>query len=158
MPSAHATAGILLNELSSETVEAILGVAGPDVRTPAGHRRDPAPGRSFRRAAGRAVSDAVSGREAGFGMWISGAPMAPGFDPAFMSATAGAVRGVLDAVRPWSTGGVQINFCGSVNTAGEAARAWPAEIADRLREIRLRHDPDNLFPYVPGSSRPAPTN
>ena len=156
VPSAHATAGILLTRLDPETVEAMLGVAGPDVRTPLAIVEIRHLGGAL--AGSDASRDAVSGREAGFGLWVSGAPMAPGFDTAIMSATAQAVRGVLDAVRPWSTGGVQINFCGSVNTADEAAGAWPPEIAKRLADVRRHYDPDGLFPYVPGSSRPAPTS
>ena len=156
MPSAHATAGILLNELDPATIEAILEVAGPGVNTPLAIVEIRHLGGAF--AAPGAPRDAVSGREAAFGMWVSGAPMSPGFDPAVMSTTSAAVRGVLEAVRPWSAGVVQINFCGAVNTADEASRAWPADITDTLAGIRRRYDPDTLFPYVPGSSRPAPTN
>jgi hypothetical protein len=161
MPSAHATAGILLTALDLETIQAILGVAGPEMQVPLAIVEIRHLGGAF--AAPPAQRDAVSGREADFGVWVSGAPMAPGFDPAVMSATAVAVRGVLDAVRPlplqrlgscsWSTGGVKINFCGSVNTPDKAARAWPAHIADKLAAIRRRYDPDTLFPYVPGSVR-----
>jgi hypothetical protein len=68
-------------------------------------------------------ADAVSGRDAGFGVWISGAPLPAGFDDKSLASTAAAVRGVLDAVEPWSTGALQINFCGSENTAEEAANA-----------------------------------
>jgi hypothetical protein len=65
---------------------------------------------------------------------------------------------VIDAVAPWSTGSVQINFCGSVNTAPEAALAWPAEVSDRLAVLRQRYDPHKVFPYVAGSSRPTATS
>ena len=156
VPSAHATAGILLSALDQHTIEAILDVAGPGVQAPLAIVEIRHLGGAFAAAAG--PRDAVSGREAGFGVWVSGTPMAPDVDPAALSATAAAVRGVLDVVRPWSTGAVQINFCGSVNTAEEAAGAWPAGITDRLAGIRRRYDPDALFPYVPGSVRPAPTS
>jgi len=76
------------------------------------------------------------------------------FDPDVLSRTAAAVRGVLDAVAPWATGAVQINFCGSVNTAPEAAAAWSPEIAAQLAAIRRRYDPAGVFPFVPGSARP----
>ena len=144
-----ATAGTLLDRLDPDTVAAILGVAGPDVATPLTMVEV----RHFGGALARPVSpaDAVSGRGAAFGVWVSAALP----DPAARPAAEDAVRGVVDALAPWSTGGVQINFCGSVNTAEEAARAWPADIADRLAAVRLRYDPDHLFPYVPGSVRPA---
>lgn len=149
-PSAHATAGMLLNELSSATIEAILSVAGPAAATPLAIVEIRHLGGAF---APSAVRDAVSGREAGFGIWVSGAPMAPGVDRRVISATADAVRGVLGAVAPWSTGGVQINFCGSANTADEASRAWPTGIAVELAGIRRRYDPNGLFQYFPGSTR-----
>ena len=148
MPSAHATAGILLHQLESDTVEAVLGVAGPDVRTPLAIVEIRHLGGAFA-GSGRS-RDAVSGREAAFGVWVSGAPMPADFNPSAMSAAAAAVRGVLNAIGPWSTGSVQINFCGSVNTAQEAARAWPPEITAKLAAIRLRYDPETLFPFVPG--------
>ena len=91
-------------------------------------------------------------------MWISGAPQPAGFDPAALATTAAAVRGVLDAVAPWSTGSVQINFCGAVNTAAEAAAAWPAAVSARLAAIRAQYDPQRVFPFVAGSSRPDPVN
>jgi len=58
---------------------------------------------------------------------------------------------VLAAFAHWSTGAVQINFCGSENTAEEAANAWPADVSARLADIRRRCDPDGLFPFVAGS-------
>jgi hypothetical protein len=154
-PSAHATAGTLLHELTPDTVDAILTVAGPDVATPLAIVEI----RHFGGAIGPAegTRDAVSGRDAAFGMWISGV-FPPGSDQAAISTTREAVRGVVDAVAPWSTGSVQINFCGSVNTAEEAAAAWPPEVADRLSSLRRRYDPHQVFPYVAGSSRPTATN
>ncbi|MET0865917.1 MAG: FAD-binding protein [Nakamurella sp.] len=149
VPSSHATAGILLREFQPATAEAILDVAGPAVSTPLAIVEI----RHFGGAISRSVlpADAVSGRDAGFGVWVSGSPLPAAFDEKTMAATAGAVRGVLDAVTPWSTGGVQINFCGSENTAAEAANAWPADVASRLASIRRRYDPNGLFPFVPGS-------
>lgn len=155
VPSAHATGGTLLHRLAPETVDAILAVAGPDVASPLAIVEI----RHFGGAIGpvKGPRDAVSGREAAFGMWVSGV-FPPGSDQAAISATRAAVRGVIDAVAPWSTGSVQINFCGSVNTAREAALAWPAEVSDRLAVLRQRYDPHQVFPYVAGSSRPTATS
>jgi len=155
VPSAHATGGTLLHRLAPETVDAILAVAGPDVASPLAIVEI----RHFGGAIGpvEGPRDAVSGREAAFGMWVSGV-FPPGSDQAAISATRAAVRGVIDAVAPWSTGSVQINFCGSVNTAREAALAWPAEVSDRLAVLRQRYDPHQVFPYVAGSSRPTATS
>ena len=120
VPSAHATAGILLDRFDADTVQAVLAVAGPQVATPLGIVEIRHLGGAFTGPA--SPPDAVSGRGAAFGVWVSGAPMQLPFDPNAMSHTAAAVRGVLDAVAPWSTGAVQINFCGSVNTAGGGRR------------------------------------
>jgi hypothetical protein len=150
MPSAHATAGILLHRLDRETVDAILTAAGPEVATPlaivelrhlGGATQVPPAG-----------GDAVSGRQAAFGMWLSGAPLPAPPDPATLAGTAEAVRSVLTAVSPWSTGAVQINFCGSANTADEAARAWAPEVAQRLEAVRRHYDPERRFCYRPGAT------
>jgi FAD/FMN-containing dehydrogenase len=149
VPSAHATAGMLLREFEPATAEALLAVAGPEVTTPLAIVEIRHFGGAFARTGGPA--DAVSGRDAGFGVWVSGAPLSADFDEDTMARAASAVRGVLDAIAPWSTGAVQINFCGSENTAEEAAGAWSADTAARLADIRRHFDPDGLFPFVPGS-------
>ena len=144
IPSAHSTGGMLLHALERETVDALMAVAGPAVHAPlaivelrhlGGAVRRPPPER-----------DAVSGRDAAYGLWVS-SPPAPARDPA----AGAAVRGVLDAVAPWSTGAVQINFCGSENTAEEAARAWAPDVAAELAAIRRRIDPAGVFAFTPGS-------
>ena len=148
LPSAHATAGILLDRLDADTVEAVLAVAGPDVPTPLAIVEIRHLGGAF--AGPASPRDAVSGREAAFGIWVSGAPMPVPFDPAAMANTEAAVRDVLDALAPWSTGAVQINFCGSVNTAQEAAAAWPPEIAERITAVRRRSTPSDRVPVRAG--------
>lgn len=152
-PFAFATAGTLLERLDPETIDAMLAVAGPDVAAPLAIVEL----RHFGGAIARPDSppDAVSGRDAAFGVWIASAPMPPGVDPAALAGAAGAVRGVIDALTPWATGGVQINFCGSENTAREASRTWPTDVATALADIRRRYDPDVVFPYAPGSVAPA---
>lgn len=147
-PSAQATGGILLERFERETVDAILGVGGPDVDTPIVAIELRHMGGAL---TGTAPRDAVSGREAHICLWVVGAPLPPDFEAAQLSAADAAVRAVVDAVAPWSTGGVQINSCGSANTADEAERGWPAEVADRLADVRRRYDPAAIFPFTPGS-------
>jgi hypothetical protein len=151
MPSAQATGGILLERFEPETVDAILAVAGPDADTPIVAVEVRHLGGAL---TGTPPSDAVSGRDARACLWVVGAPLPADFDRAQLSAAEAGVRAVIDAVAPWSTGGAQINFCGSANTANEAATAWPAEVADRLAEIRRRHDPATIFPFTPGGRAP----
>ncbi len=152
-PSAQATGGILLERFEPETVDAILGVGGPNVDTPLVAIEVRHMGGAL---AGTPPSDAVSGREAHACLYVVGAPLPPDFEAAQLSAADAAVRAVIDSVAPWSTGGAQINFCGSANTPDEAARAWPAEVADRLADIRRHYDPAGLFLYVPGGRAPGP--
>jgi FAD/FMN-containing dehydrogenase len=150
-PSAQATGGILLERFERETVDAILRIGGPDVETPVALIEVRHLGEAL---AGTPPRDAVSGREAHACLWVVGAPLPPDFEAGQLSAANAAVRAIIDSLAPWSTGGVQINFCGSANTVDEAARAWPKEIADRLAEIRRRYDPATIFPFVPGSRSP----
>jgi FAD binding domain len=151
MPSAQATGGILLERFEPETVDAILGVVGPDADAPVVAIEVRHLGGAL---TGTPPRDAVSGRDARICLWVVGAPLPPDFDGGQLSAANDGVRAVIDAVTPWSTGGVQINFCGSTNTANEAATAWPAEVADRLAEIRRRYDPATIFPFAPGGRAP----
>jgi FAD binding domain len=151
-PSAQATGGILLERFEPETVDAILDIGGPDVDTPVVAIEVRHLGGALTGAPPR---DAVSGREARACLWTVGAPLPPDFEAGQLTAANAGVRAVIDTVAPWSTGGVQINFCGSANTADEAAKAWPKEIADRLAEVRRRYDPATVFPFAPGSRAPA---
>jgi hypothetical protein len=150
-PSAQATGGILLERFEPETVNAILAVGGPDIDTPVVAIEVRHLGGAL---TGTPPRDAVSGREARACLWVVGAPLPPDFEAAQLSAADAGVRAVIDVVAPWSTGGAQINFCGSANTAGEAARAWPGEVADRLADVRRYYDPATIFPFTPGSRMP----
>lgn len=153
-PSAHITAGMLLDRLDGDTVRAILDVAGPDRTAPLAIVEIRHLGGAF--AAGPGPRDAVSGREAAYGMWVSATPQGMPVDPVLLAAGERAVRAVLDAVAPVSRGTVQINFCGPGNSAAEAAAAWPVEVARRLAAVRRRVDPDRRFPFVPGAVAPTP--
>ncbi len=67
------------------------------------------------------------------------------FDPALDEAVTRWARSSWEAMRPYSNGGVYINFSG---TAEEADRSRDASLGDnrqRLDSIRRRYDPDGLF-------------
>ncbi|GGM19192.1 FAD-binding oxidoreductase [Nakamurella endophytica] len=136
LPSAHAGGGLLLDDLTEDTVAALLDRAGPAVRAPLGIVEIRHLGGAF----AVPVDDAVAGRDAAFGVWASSRPIPDGPDgrtdgPA-RTAAAAAVRAVLDGLLPWSSGAAQVNFSGMVNTPQEVERGWPAETLRRLREVR----------------------
>jgi hypothetical protein len=54
---------------------------------------------------------------------------------------------VLEALRPWSTGGVALNFLGTANDPGEVATAWDPDTHRRLLELKYTWDPANLFRF-----------
>ena len=143
------TRGSLLREFPSKAADAILRVAGPATDSPLTIVEVRHLGGAFARTP--AVPDAVGGREAAFGVWLSsviGSEEARG-------RCRSAVRELIDAVQPWATGGVQINFLGTENSSAEFARAWPDDVAARLATVRQRYDPQALLHYQP-SARPAP--
>ncbi|MFB7335553.1 FAD-binding protein [Streptomyces adustus] len=72
-----------------------------------------------------------------FGVWE---------DPADDERAVAWVRGVRDAVRPWSTGAVYLNFIGDEGTERVEA-GLGAENGRRLGELKRRYDPDNVFRF-----------
>ncbi|WP_219414822.1 BBE domain-containing protein [Pseudonocardia nigra] len=82
-----------------------------------------------------AVRSAVGNRDAAFSLMF----LASG--PAAIAARAR----LFAAMAPWGTGGVYLNFLSGADTAGDVARAYPADAWGRLRAIKAVHDPQNLF-------------
>ena len=81
--------------------------------------------------------DAVGGRDAQFSLLAIADP-----DPG----TRARRDGLLDGLRPWSTGGSYPNFSGVEDTSAEAVRrGYRPEDFARLRQIKAAHDPDNRF-------------
>ena len=130
--------GILLRELGPDTIEAILEQAGPDAQCPlllvevrllggalAGDR-----------------TDAVSGRDAPYSLFAVGALMPP-----IAEAVPGAIRAVVGAMAPWSTGGTMVNFHGVPGDDADRARAWSAPTFERLQRAKASYDPANLLRF-----------
>jgi FAD binding domain/Berberine and berberine like len=53
-------------------------------------------------------------------------------------------RGLWSAMRPWSAGGVYVNFLGQEG-AGRVREAYGEAKFERLRALKLRYDPENAF-------------
>lgn len=67
------------------------------------------------------------------------------FDPALDAAAVSWSRSTWDALRPFSTGGVYLNFAGLEDEAGAVRGAVLGASGERLDRIRRQYDPDGLF-------------
>jgi FAD/FMN-containing dehydrogenase len=65
-------------------------------------------------------------------------------DPSEDSRNIDATRALLAAMKPWSTGGVYLNFIGDEGRA-RVRSAFTAEKWDRLQALKRVWDPDNVF-------------
>ncbi|GAB3004862.1 FAD-binding protein [Amycolatopsis acidiphila] len=86
-----------------------------------------------------AVGSCAGHRDAAYLAFTVSAPAADG-------AASGGQR-VLGALRPWSTGGVAMNFLGSANDPRDVASAWDPDSHRRLLELKHVWDPANLFRF-----------
>jgi FAD/FMN-containing dehydrogenase len=66
-------------------------------------------------------------------------------DPAGDEAAIAWSKGAWDAMRPFSTGGVYVNFSGLGDEADDLRSSVFGESQQRLAAIRAAHDPDGLF-------------
>jgi FAD/FMN-containing dehydrogenase len=56
------------------------------------------------------------------------------------------VRGTYDALQPFSTGGVYVNYMGGDESGGDAS-AYAGDTYERLQKIKEKWDPENLFSH-----------
>lgn len=129
--------GLLLGELAPEVVEAVLRAAGPDVD-------DPVPDIEIRHLGGAMArhpspDNAVGGRDARYGVFLVDAPGPDGDAPP-------RARRLLEALEPHSTGAT-VNFLGTVTDSDIVATAWTREDYRRLRALKARFDPDEVFRF-----------
>jgi FAD/FMN-containing dehydrogenase len=66
-------------------------------------------------------------------------------DPGLDASAIGWARGMWDAVRPFSRGGVYVNFAGLDDDAGAAREQLFGDSATRLAAVRATYDPDGVF-------------
>ncbi|WP_326821981.1 FAD-binding oxidoreductase [Streptosporangium sp. NBC_01756] len=134
MPFVAYDRNILLRPLEREGVDTLVSLAGPQAHAPF-----IAELRHFQGAYSRSpkVANCVGGRDAAFSLFI-------GTDPAEESRRR---RDELFArLRPWSTGGVNLNFMGVEEIAlDQVRRAYTQADFDRLTQIKAAYDPDNMF-------------
>jgi hypothetical protein len=142
--------GRLLASFNDSAVDALIETAGPGVDVPLIFAEVRHMGGALGRPA--RVPNAVSGREGAFSLFVLG----PGA-PAIKDAAAAAGTRVIEALRPWQTGGRLFNFLGTTDAGPTAvARAYPSDVAARLQELKDRFDPQNIFRHghaLKGASR-----
>lgn len=133
-------AGALLHDLTEETIDAIVDVAGPQHDIPVVVVE--------LRQLGGALSrqpespNAVQGRDAAWSLFAIGV-MAPGLE----QVTPHVVESILDATRPWQTSTVLPNFLGAVGNGDpeRLRKAYDPQTLERLLALKDEVDPHNLF-------------
>ncbi len=130
--------GVLLRELGPDTIGAILDHAGPEAECPLLLVEL----RLLGGALSRGATDAVGGRDAAYSLFAVGAMMPP-----VAEAVPGAIRAVVGAMAPWSTGGTMVNFHGVPGDDADRARAWSAPTYERLQRAKASYDPANLLRF-----------
>jgi FAD binding domain/Berberine and berberine like len=127
-----------LRDFDAEAVEAVLELAGPDVDTPmllveirhlggALARRPKHP-------------NAVGNRNAAYSFLT--VAVGPPDEAATLLA---AQEELINALEPWSTGGMLLNFIAGHVPADRHREAWSPEDYTRLRALKATYDPYNLF-------------
>ena len=129
----------LLKDLTAETVDAIVAAAGPTAAFPLTALEVRHLGGALRKAAAHAT--AVSHRDAAFNVFVAGIG-----GPADAAAIRAAEEAVIQRLRPWSTGGMLVNFMAADDATPESVRrAYDPRAYRRLTAVKRRVDPRNMF-------------
>lgn len=132
--------GMLLDDLTEETVDALLAAAGPQLDIPLIMAEVRLMGGALARPA--TVPNAVPGRSGAYAVYLIG----PGV-PELAQVVPAVVRGVLAALEPWRSPETMINFLGDVSGPEEVAAAYPPAALERLREVKRTVDPAGVFSF-----------
>ncbi|MGK5111553.1 FAD-binding oxidoreductase [Geodermatophilus sp. CPCC 205506] len=132
--------GMLLAELTEETVDAFLAAAGPQVEVPLVMAEIRMMGGALARQPG--APNAVAGRDAAWSVLVLGPAV-----PELADVLPHVGRGVLSALAPWAAPGCMVNFLGDVAGPAEVAAAYPPAVAERLLELKRAVDPRGVFSF-----------
>jgi hypothetical protein len=132
--------GMLLAELSAETVDTLLAAAGPQVEIPLIMVEIRLMGGALAREP--QVPNAVAGRNGAYGVLVLG----PGI-PELAQVVPAVGKGVLGALQPWAAPGCMLNFLGEVSGPEEVAAAYPPGVLERLRQVKTTVDPAGVFSF-----------
>ena len=140
-PMPVAEGGMALRAFDAEAADALLAAAGPAADVPLAAVEIRHLGGALSRQP--TVPNAVGGRSAAYNLHVVGAPV-----PELLhTVIPQVIRGVFAALEPWRSDEQLVNFLGGVNDQADLRRAWPADVADRLNEVRGAYDPAGRFPY-----------
>jgi hypothetical protein len=89
-----------------------------------------------------ATRDAVAGRDAAWALSVIGL-----LAPPIAEHVPAAIASLLDAMRPWSTGGTLVNFHGRPGDASDRARAWTSTGYEAISRAKRRYDPTNMMRF-----------
>lgn len=145
--------GALLRELTSETIDALLAVAGSDVHVPLMLWELRQMGGALRR--GPAAGNAVGGRDAAYSLFTIGL-----LTPETAEAAPAALDALIAAAAPWSTGQTLVNLHGPLGDEADRARAWDPPTYRRLADLSHRLDPAGLLRHghvIGRAPLPSPT-
>lgn len=133
--------GLLLDRVDQDLASALLERFGADTDSPFISAE-------VRHYGGEAMrhdvegGSAVGGRGANFTMGVVGA------DPAlFESVIPAAFAELAEALAPWTSKEMNVNFMGKPGSAERYSSAWGAETRTRLDAVRARYDPDGVFSF-----------
>ena len=138
-PVPMAYAGMVIDELSQDVIDALIANAGPDTQCPLLMIELRHLGGAMLR---RVSDDAVGLRTDGFAVMFLGALMPP-----IAEYIPGAIDGLKAALQPFSTGGSFVNLHGPVSSQDDRRRPWSAKVANRLEAVKQHLDPEHRFAF-----------
>jgi hypothetical protein len=150
-PVASESGNITLGHLDSAAVRAMLDVAGPSAALPHVVELRQLGGALARPPA---ISNAVGNREAQFLLLAVSR-----LDRACIADVRAAHRRLFESLKPWHTGGRVLNFVQGEDAAEQVPSAFEPSSYRRLRELKARYDPNNIFRHnhnIPPRAEPGP--
>ena len=132
--------GMLLADLTDETVDALLATAGPQLEIPLIMVEVRLMGGALGRQA--KVPNAVPGRSGAYAVYVIGVGI-----PELAQVVPAIGNGVIAALAPWKASESMINFLGEVSGPEEVAAAYPPATLERLREVKATVDPAGIFSF-----------
>ncbi|MDR7276728.1 FAD-binding oxidoreductase [Catenuloplanes atrovinosus] len=129
----------LLRTLDADAVDALIAAVGPDARTPIAAVEIRHLGGALARQP--RYPSAISHRDAAFTLFVAGIG-GPAEAPVIRRAAADVIR----RMRPWSTGGMYLNFMNTDDVSADSVRAaYRPDVHRRLVALKRRVDPHNTF-------------